>query len=192
LVIVAVAGRRIDADDATPRFPLARRRTVARQIDRALKQLGATAVVSSAACGADLLALDAARKRGIEQYIVLPYRRDWFLVDSVLDRRGRWRELYETALKAAYNLVTLRQPRHSEESYRVVSDRIIDEALHLARQESPENPAANLAVLVVWEGGSRGEDDMTDYMLRRACEVGGRVAQVITLPQHAINESGAP
>src|SRR5690242_13674568 len=59
--IVAAAGRRIDPDDATvARFPLTAIRETRRRIDAALVGRGATALVTSAACGADLLTLSAA------------------------------------------------------------------------------------------------------------------------------------
>src|SRR5260370_15444748 len=85
IVIVAVAGRRIDAPDAAvARFPLANRRLVARRIGAALWRLDATAVVASAACGADLLALDAAGRRGLQRRAILPYAEARVLEDSVL------------------------------------------------------------------------------------------------------------
>jgi len=168
-VIVVVAGRRIDAADAqTPRFPLACRSSVSGRIETALRRLKATTVVSSAACGADLLTLAAAHKQGVKRRIILPYRSDWFVEDSVLDRPGRWRKQYDELCdeaKATHNLVTLRKPRGTEEAFRAATDKIITDALELARRESPANPAAALAVLIVWEGKSRGPDDMTAYML---------------------------
>ena len=185
-MIVAVAGRRIDTADAqTPRFPLARRQVVARRIESALRRLNATTVVSSAACGADLLTLAAARKLGLRRRIVLPYRRDWFVVDSVIDRPGRWRALYESVCdeaQATRSLVTLRERRGTEEAFRAATDSIIDEAVRLAEREPPLDPAAKLAVLIVWEGAPRGPDDMTAYMMEKVREAGGRVAQVLTLP----------
>ncbi len=192
-MIVAVAGRRIDAADApVPRFPLARRQAVTKQIERALRRLGASTVVSSAACGADLLVLAAARKRGLRRRIVLPYRNDWFLADSVLDRPGRWRSLYNAVCgeaKASHNLVMLRNSRCHQEAFRAATDKIIDEAVRLAQQESPTNPAAVLAVLIVWDGQSRGDDDMTAYMMRRMCEAGAHVEQVSTSRQAILADS---
>jgi hypothetical protein len=186
-MIVAVAGRRIDAADAqAPRFPLARRSDVAKKIDAALCRLGASTVVSSAACGADLLALASARKLGVRRRIILPYQSGWFVADSVLDRPGRWKTLYNDLCgeaKATRNLVTLRKPRCTEKAFRAASDKIIEDALRLAKRESPKNPAAALSVLIVWEGAPRGADDMTAYMLDQMREAGAHVEQVLTLSQ---------
>jgi hypothetical protein len=121
----------------------------------------------------------------LKQRIILPYRGDWFVADSVLDRPGRWGTLYESVCgeaKATRNLVTLHKPRGTEEAFRATTDRIIEDALGLAKRESPANPAAELAVLIVWEGAPRGADDMTAYMLDRMCTAGARVEQVFTLP----------
>ncbi len=186
-MIIAVAGRRIDATDTpTPRFPLACRRTVGKRIESALRRLGATTVVASAACGADLLALAAARKLGLRRRIILPYRRAWFEEDSVLDRPGRWRPLYNEVCDeaaATRNLVTLRKPRGTEAAFRAATDAIVEEALRLAKRESPSDPAAALAVLIVWEGAPRGPDDMTAYMKDQMCKAGAHMVQVLTLPR---------
>jgi hypothetical protein len=102
IVIVAVAGRRIDAADAAvARFPLANRGLVARRIGAALGRLDATAVIASAACGADLLALEAAQRQGMRRRVILPYAEEWFLEDSVLDRPGRWAGAFRAQYAAA-------------------------------------------------------------------------------------------
>jgi hypothetical protein len=184
-VIVAVAGRRIDAAGARPpRFPLANRRLVARRIASALRRVEAGTLVSSAACGADLLALAAARKLGIRRRIVLPYEREWFLEDSVIDRPGRWATLYNQLCDeacAARDLVTLRQPRGTERAFRAATDAVVAQALKLARRESRTDPAAALTALIVWEGAPRGPDDMSAYMVERMHQAGARVVEVLTL-----------
>jgi len=185
-MIVAEAGRRIDAPGAQPsRFPLARRKQVRQGIEVALRRLGATVVVSSAACGADLLTLAAARKLGLRRRIVLPYRADWFLTDSVTDRPGRWKALYETLIaeaEASGDLITLKFPRGSDDAFRAANETIVREAQRLARQESKRDPGAALAALIVWEGAPRGPDDITAHLMRRLEAAGARVEQTLTLP----------
>jgi len=181
-MIVAVAGRRIDARGAQPpRFPLERRRVVGARILAALKRLHATVVVSSAACGADLLTLAAARSLGIRRRIILPYRADWFLADSVTDRSDDWTTLYHSLIeeaRASGDLVILNYPRGSVETFRAASDAILEEAQRLARQVSRSNPSAALAGLIVWEGMSRGPDDLTAHMKDQLEWLGGRIEQV--------------
>ncbi|MDE3230034.1 MAG: hypothetical protein KGO05_09125 [Chloroflexota bacterium] len=184
-MIVAVAGRRIDAPNAQPpRFPLARREPTYRRILAQLRAMGATAVVCSAACGADLLALKAARELEIRRHIILPYHEDWFLEDSVTDRPGEWESLYRSLLAdahAANDLVTLDFPRGSDDAFRAANETILSEAQRLADEESPTNPAAALGGLIVWEGAPRGPDDITAHLRDRLLAAHARVEQAITL-----------
>jgi hypothetical protein len=188
-MIVVVAGRRIDLPNAAvSRFPLSYRGTVAQRITAALKDLQATVVVSSAACGSDLLAINAARARQLRRRIVLPYQEDWFLVDSVTDRPGRWEDLFAQVMseaREAGDLIVLSEPRGSDDAYRAANDRILAEALDLARAENPENSGAALAGLIVWEGAPRGPDDLTDHMRRHLEAAGARIVPVISRPDPA-------
>lgn len=183
-VVVAVAGRRIDAPGAQPpRFPLAHRALARRRILAALRRLGATTTVSSAACGADLLALDAARALGLRRRIILPYRADWFLTDSVTDRPGRWRGLYTDLIaeaRAAGDLVELDFPRGSDDAYRAANEMIVSEARRLARELAPRTPSRALAGLIVWEGAPRGPDDITHHLMRRLERAGAPIEQALT------------
>ncbi|HZC05725.1 MAG TPA: hypothetical protein VE338_08790 [Ktedonobacterales bacterium] len=185
-MIVAVAGRRIDAPGAQPpRFPLTRRSQTRRKITAALRRLDATVVVSSAACGADLLALDAARALGLRRRIILPYRPEWFLADSVTDRPGHWKALYESLIaeaRATGDLVALDYPRGSDDAFRAVNENIVSEAQRLAQRESPSDPSAALGGLIIWEGAPRGPDDITQHLKERLEQAGGRVERVLTLP----------
>ena len=73
--VAALAGRRIDAPDAKEaRFPPANVARVRERIAAALREHDVVALVASAACGADLIALDEAAKLGIRRRIVLPFR----------------------------------------------------------------------------------------------------------------------
>src|SRR5262249_60409597 len=116
---------------------------VARCVGSAWGRVGASTGVPSAACGADLLVLAAARKLGLGRRIALPYRRDWFVADSVLDRPGRWKALYEAVCdeaRATRNLVTLRGPRGTEEAFRAANERIAEETVRLAAGERRPGP----------------------------------------------------
>jgi hypothetical protein len=64
-VVIAVAGRRIDAAHAeVPHFSLHNVPIVERRLIELFEREAATALVSSAACGADLVALRVAGVRG--------------------------------------------------------------------------------------------------------------------------------
>src|SRR3977135_3523481 len=95
-MIVALAGRRIDTPDAdSPRFPLSSIEVVRGQLHKLLSEKEATALVCSAACGADLLALSVAGDLGIRRRVVLPFTREHFRETSVVDRPGDWGSLFD-------------------------------------------------------------------------------------------------
>jgi hypothetical protein len=194
-MIVAVAGRRIDTADAPiARFPLANRALVARRISAALQRLDATAVVASAACGADLLALDAAGRRGLRRRVILPYAEKWFLEDSVVDRPGRWAGAFRAtcaAARAAGDLVLLGEARGRDDAFRAVNEVIAAEALRLAAGAAPADPAAALAALIVWEGSPRAPDDLTAHLRERMRLLGAHIVEVFTVRRLAPAESHA-
>ena len=95
-MIIALAGRRIDAPDAeTTRFSLKMKDTVREKILEFFKDEKVTTLVSSAACGSDLLAQDAARELKIRRHVILPFSQRRFRRTSVTDRPGDWGELFD-------------------------------------------------------------------------------------------------
>lgn len=167
-MIIALAGRRIDAPDAAiPRFPLENARAVRERIYAFLVDRKATALVCSAACGADLLALDAAGEVGILRRIVLPFEQQRFRATSVTDRPGEWGALFDRItqeVQAAGNLVILSDEGADDQIFATTNRVILDEALSIARQ-TPHNKGEELSdsalALLVWDGQSRGEGDLT-------------------------------
>jgi hypothetical protein len=187
-MIVAVAGRRIDASDAeVPRFPLARVDVVRTGISEQLQRLGARGVISSAACGTDLLALEVAGALGLRRRIVLPFGRALFRETSVTDRPGDWGPLYDRIcdeVAAAGELVELGYAPEGERTYAETNVQIIKQALALGRAEaatqtSPQWP--NAMALLVWEGALRGPDDLTAHFGRLAHASGMAIVEVPTL-----------
>lgn len=186
-MIVALAGRRIDAPDAeTPRFPLANESLVRERIREMLIALGANALVCSAAAGADLLALEAAASLGLRRVVVLPYGRDQFLDDSVRDREGDWEWSFNRAYKDARgqgDLRTLRLISTPHEAYLRATRAILDEAQELAAAEprSGRQPGAGqVTAVIVWDGASRGDDDLTAAFAAEARQRGIPVREVLT------------
>jgi hypothetical protein len=95
-MVIALAGRRVDASDATQkRFPAENASAVKRQIRDFLQSNDASALVCAAACGADILALEAAGELGLRRRIVLPFDKATFRASSVVDRGGDWGERYD-------------------------------------------------------------------------------------------------
>ena len=82
--VVAFAGRRIDAEGAqAARFPFANVGAVRAAIGASLERIAPYLLIASAACGADLMALQAAASGHIRMRIVLPFPRRAFA-------RARW------------------------------------------------------------------------------------------------------
>lgn len=178
-MVVALAGRRIDAPDAeTPRFPLASVALVRERLAALFEREAATALVASAACGADLVALTVAGARGMRRRVVLPFDRERFRATSVTDRPGDWGPVYDAILAElapAGDVVTLPGSGEGAEAYRAANEAILTEAVAMARQSGTRA----LAVLV-WEGAPRGGDDVTAAFGEEARTRGLRVVEVTT------------
>ncbi len=157
MTVIAVAGRRIDAKDAaTERFPLANVPLVEVQMQEYLARHCATHVVASAACGADIITLKAALAAGLSLRVILPFDRATFRRTSVTDRPGDWGRIYDKIIAqaaAAGHLVELGL-YEDEAAYEAANQRILAEAARLAGQYTRECRAC-----IIWEGGSRGDDD---------------------------------
>ena len=179
MTVVALAGRRIDAADAkSPRFPRANAAIVQERIRRELERLAAGALVCSAACGADLVALAAAAALGLKRRVVLPFAEARFRETSVVDRGAEWGPRFDQVvaeLRGLDDLVTLhagsvdRDDADEEAGYAAANTRILDEAQSVAARTG-----AGVVAVLVWEGESRGTDDLTEAF--------GREARVRRLP----------
>ena len=92
---------------AVPRFPddpvlIAR---VAGEISRWLEQEDIGFAQCAAACGADLIFIDALQKRGAEVHVVMPWREAEFIASSVRPGGEHWVREYER-LRAGFHSVT--------------------------------------------------------------------------------------
>lgn len=179
-MVLAYAGRRVDpgTHTSTPRFPLAAVPRVAREIDQVLRELRPAIVVGSAACGADLLVLDAAGRLGIRRRIVLPFDRARFRASSVADRPGDWGARFDgivDAVAAAGDLVELARDPKEPGAYAEANAEILRQADAL-RDGTAHAPAA----LVAWNGATRGTDDVTEAFLHEVRRRGWRVREVAT------------
>jgi hypothetical protein len=135
-MVIAFAGRRIDAPEAQDRrFPPEHIAHVAGQLREALQRLNVRVLVSAAACGSDLLALEAAADLGARSRIVLPFGREQFRATSVVDRPGRWGELYDAILvvvEQRQDLLVLEYQQGDAASYPATNRVILAEAQCIA------------------------------------------------------------
>ena len=101
--VIVQAGRRVDAPNAeTARFPSTNVNVVKERIKSRFVEYNPVALVTSAACGTDLLALDIAEQTKAERFVLLPSSPAVFRSSSVTDRPGNWGELYDRILKKAH------------------------------------------------------------------------------------------
>lgn len=178
-MIAALAGRRVDSgSDEKPRFPLSNVASVRARLFEALQQPGIGTLVSSAACGADLLALEVARAIGLRRRVILPFPLQRFCDTSVTDRSGEWGPMFDEAVADAGrrgDLVVLDlDASQGDQAYRATNKRILDEAQVLAG-------GTEVKAIVVWDGVRRGEVDMTADFLEEAERRGIPVSVVSTL-----------
>jgi len=180
-MIIALAGRRVDAlDPKSVRFPSTPENleTVRKRIFELLQAKHASVLVSSAACGADLLALSAAGALGVRRIIVLPFEREKFRQTSVTDRPGEWFSLYDSILDDVQKTGDLRilDLKSEEESYAGTNHVIVDEAISLGQKlRVPVN------AVLVWDGKSRGKGDLTEEFGRYARSRKVAVIDVMTV-----------
>jgi hypothetical protein len=114
--VVVFSGHMIDAPGrAEPRFPPTLEPEVRASIRAKLAQLAPAAVYGSAACGADLLCLEAARELGCETHVVLPFPAPAFRAASVDYAGGEWGARFERVLAAA-DSVTIASDHHARGS----------------------------------------------------------------------------
>lgn len=179
-MVIAVAGRRIDAaDTSTPRFPLQNVPIVERRLDELLERLTARGLVGSAACGADLIALTLAGRRKMRRRVVLPSLQEKFRTTSVTDRPGEWGPVYDQVLAElapTRDIVVLGERTDGDEAYLAANHAILDEAARLARDSK-----GDVVAVLVWEGAPRSGDDITAAFGDEARKRGWRVEQVLTL-----------
>ena len=110
--VIAFSGHMLDGPGrATPRFPASLAPTVAAALRDRLAGLHKPLVYTSAACGADILFIEAALSIDAEVTIVLPFDRDDFVVTSVAPAGPGWVERFERVLARVSRVVAATDER---------------------------------------------------------------------------------
>jgi class 3 adenylate cyclase len=149
--VIVFAGHMIDRPDrATPRFPPQLEAAVAKEICKKIDELDPGFGFASAACGSDILFLEAMLERGAEISIVLPYEREEFARDSVdFVPDSNWHERFDNVLKRATRVITA-SPHKLElggVAYEFCNKLLFGLASIRARQLE-----TNLVPFAVWDG----------------------------------------
>jgi len=167
-IVIALAGRRTDAADTdTIRFPLSEIKSVRKELHDLFIKNQANTLVCSAACGADLIALDVAGELNLVRHIIIPFSVSEFRRISVTDLPGEWGPLYDRIVSevAAQGLLqVLGCDSNDDSAFSVTNKAIIKHAESLAVDN-----VLPLAV-VVWEGHSDSPIDATREFLELAQE----------------------
>jgi hypothetical protein len=175
--VLALAGRRVDAaGTAAKHFPAENVVNVRRDLEGLFRTWSIGVLVSSAACGADLLALDVARDLRVPSRIILAGDKEQFRLTSVTDRPGEWGPLFDALVTDAETRGSLVIVNRSGEESPYA--KVTREILKTATEEASTLNAHFLAV-AVWDGQKKRGDDHTAMFLELAREVGATVLPAI-------------
>ncbi len=150
--VIVFAGHMIDGPDRSdPRFPREIENAVAKEIEQKIEMLKPGFGFSSAACGSDILFLEAMLDHGAEVSIVLPYNEEEFIRDSVEigSNSKKWRARFDGALARAARVITASNQRLEIGgiSYEFCNQLLLGLATIRARQLD-----TNMIPLAVWDG----------------------------------------
>ena len=175
-----VAGRRIDAPRAeAPRFPLENVPIVRDRLRDELARHQLAWVVSSAACGADIIAQEVAAELGLRRRVVLPFSRAQFRERSVVDRPGDWGQRFDQLmleLEPENNVIDLKLDPEAPDVYTRANEAILEQVLTMSG-----GSVTDALAVIVWEGNSRGEADYTAAFAAAAGQRGLAVRRVLTI-----------
>lgn len=174
--VVALAGTRIDASNSTEsRFPPENVPLVRNRLLNLFREHQVETLVCSAACGADLLALDVAEELGMRSRIVLPFDAETFRKTSVIDRPGNWGEFFDRLYKEIEKrgqVVVLNEQTDPYEAYLLTNERILADAESFGGD--------GVLVVIVWDGALRNSRDITAEFAAAGRARGFKVIEVMT------------
>src|SRR6266480_1212033 len=109
--LVVFSGHMLDtAGRSVPRFPASKERSIRLAINKQLKSIGAGIGFSSAACGSDIIFLEAMLDRGANVHVVLPWPKEEFIQTSVaITKDDNWIARFEDVLRRAASVRVLGQ-----------------------------------------------------------------------------------
>jgi hypothetical protein len=146
--VLAFAGHLIDAPErATPRFPPALAPAVAAAIGERLARMHLPVVYTSAACGADLIFVEAALDLGAEVNVVLPFDREDFVRTSVAPGGDSWTNRFDRALSRAARVIMATEERYLDDDVLFEHAAMLLEGLCVLRAAQLETAPALLCVV---------------------------------------------
>ncbi|MBB5209712.1 TRAFs-binding domain-containing protein [Chiayiivirga flava] len=182
--VLVFTGHMIDPPwQHTARFPPALEAAVAARIRESVRRLGVGFGYCSAACGGDLLFVEALLECGAEVHITLPFDRNDFLATSVAFAGERWIARYRNALLRATSVTQGVRERFlgDEELFGYAAALIHGGAVLHAQQldtdptmlalvdaDAPGGPGGTRDTLQRWDAHGLGSERIDLAALRRA------------------------
>jgi hypothetical protein len=152
--VLAVTGSMIDQPGrGTPRFPGGLEHAVREALRERLAAIAPVAVYGSAACGADILALELVREMGGETHVVLPFPPAEFRRASVDFAGGDWGERFERVLAGADSVTVTSDHRASGSAATFDYANLVLTGMARLRAQVLDTAARGLAV---WDPGAQG------------------------------------
>ncbi len=160
--VVVFTGHMADAPDrVSPRFPRTLEADVRRRIDERLEALDARVGFASAACGADLIFIEAMFARGADIHIVLPSAEDDFIRTSVRPGGEHWVARYRNALRMAASVTHATEENLlQDDSLFAFANSVMVGLADLRAQSLATQPR----LLAVWDGQPGGRGGTADMV----------------------------
>ncbi|RWO49213.1 hypothetical protein [Mesorhizobium sp.] len=142
------------------------------EIAAALKRMGVDLLVGSAACGTDILGLQAAEAAGVKTRIVLPFEVERFRQNSVTDRPGDWAPEYDrlVANAAKRGDLDIVDTSNAEDPY-------LANNLAVMAKVDAARPKRGVGIFV-WNGIPKGPNDATANLQRLAKQAGFELVDI--------------
>lgn len=171
--VLVFVGHMIDRPGRpTARFPASLEPAVAAAIRQRIRSVSAGFAFASAACGSDIMLLEAMLEIGGELHVVLPYEREQFVRDSVdLIPGARWPARFDAVLTRTVEVVTASTyGLEGGIAYEYSNLTVLGLATLRARQLDTD-----LVTLAVWNGRPGDGPGGTAWLVERSRALGHRV-----------------
>jgi hypothetical protein len=182
IMVIALAGRRIsDPGSEVIRFAWENVEKVRDSLRTFFASIRPKVLVSSGACGADLLALEVAGNMGILRSIVLPFDPAIFKTSSVTDRPGDWGPLFDKICHEVAQEEKIQvhgYAKNDDAKYLKTNVDILQRAEALAEKYGVSK---KLMAVIVWEGKPKGSDDATADFKSEALKRNFEIKEISTL-----------
>jgi class 3 adenylate cyclase len=171
--VAAFTGHMLDAPGRSPpRFPAALEDVVARALDARIEASNIGFAYCSAACGGDLLFIEALLARGAEVHVVLPFEREDFVATSVAFAGEQWTARFNRALARVASVGYGVRERHlGDDSLFAYAGALVHGAAVLHARELEAEPVLVALVDEASERRAGGSVDLLSEWRARGHEV---------------------